>query len=78
MSSSEDALENHHANLQLFTAICGASVTLGSSVLDPSACGFNGWNSTARTVTDPLEVRTTIPPRARPWDSAPSLRAPRQ
>jgi len=56
----EDALENHHANQQLFTAVCGASVTLGNPLNDPSACAFNGWNSTARTVTDDSDPLTFL------------------
>ena len=48
----KDALENHHANQQLFTSICGATVTFNGE-LDPEACGFNVWNSTKLSSEDP-------------------------
>jgi len=45
----EDVLRNHHANQQLFTTICAA--TLSQSNLLPQGCGFNVWNSIA--IADP-------------------------
>jgi hypothetical protein len=43
--SRQDALDLHHANQQLFTSICGATVTINGE-LDLEACGFDIWNST--------------------------------
>jgi len=64
------ALENRHANQQLFTAICGASVTLGNPMLDPRACGLAAWNSTARTVPDPADPVFSVAPRSAMGSSA--------
>ncbi len=53
-----DALERHHANLQILTTLCGATVTFTDLVLE--ACGFNAWNFTNRAAepdpTDPLTL----------------------
>jgi len=68
--ATEGALENHHANQQLFTAICSASVSLGNPLLDPSACGFSSWNPTARTITDPADPLYIMAPRSAMGSSA--------
>ena len=39
----EDVLANHHANQQLFAAICAS--TVGFSTLLPEGCAFSIWNS---------------------------------
>jgi len=54
-----EALVRHHANLQLFTVICGATVTISPDLL-PTACGFNAWNSVLESaepdISDPVTL----------------------
>ena len=45
-----DVLANHHANQQLFTTICAA--TVGFSSDQPESCAFNLWNSTELALPD--------------------------
>jgi hypothetical protein len=56
----KEALERHHANLQLFTTICGATVTFSS--LLPEACGFNVWNHVEPSVDDPTDPLAAVAP----------------
>ncbi len=44
-SGVANALQNHHANIQLFTTIC--SSTIGFTDLDPSVCAQSIFNSTS-------------------------------
>ena len=54
-SSPQNALENHHANQQVFAFICSGTVTIAASV-DPGACAWSIFGS-----GQPLSSATLVP-----------------
>ena len=54
LQGGEDALRNHHANVQLFAMICSSSV--GFSDLDPTVCAQSVFNSQQLTSGVPIAL----------------------
>ena len=70
-----EALEDHHANVQIFTTICGATVTF--SDLLPEGCGFNIFNSVEPS-TDEGPLAAIAPTLSMGFSSALAGRGPSQ
>ena len=54
LAGGDDALRNHHANIQRFSVICAASV--GFSDLDRSVCAQSIFNSTSTSFSDAAPI----------------------